>query len=490
MFITMCISFFMTRIVLDKLGVSDYGIYNVVGGFVSMFTILNSVLQIGTRRFLALNIGKENNKLLKETFSTAFVIHLILAFVVVLLLETIGLWFLSHKLNIDPTRLYAAKYIFHFSVASVFLNITQTPFTAAVTAHEKFNIYAYLSIFDALAKIIIIYLLIIIPGDKLITYGVLYFVINIISITLYRVYCIKSFSECGLSFLVNRSILKEMFEFSGWSFLGHLSAVLNGQGFSVVLNIFFGTTINAARGLANTVTYTIRQFVDGFITASQPQLVKYYGAGDIKAFHKLIFNVSQYSLFLLSIFIIPVVLEIDYVLELWLDIVPEYTSIFIKITIIICFLSYSNNMLDQGIVASGYIKQLTMITTPIYLLDLPIAYIILRFGASAPFAYVVAALPLFLAFLSNLVILNKYTGFPALKYLINVFFKNIILVLLASIIPLLIQNNMQYGLLRFLVVCFSSLVITILVLYTLGIDKETRCMINNKVKSIINKQSQ
>lgn len=411
MFITMCISFMTTRIVLDKLGVSDYGIYNIVGGFISMFTVLNSILQTGTRRFLALNLGKGDKNVIKETFSTAFVIHLTIACIVTVFIETIGLWFLNYKLNIPPERMSAANWIFQFSMISVFLNITQTPFTAAVTAHERFNIYAFISIFDAIAKVITVYLLVTIPGDKLIIYGLLILIVNFIVICLYRIYCIKHFEECKFSLKINKEIFKEMAQFSGWSTLGHFSAVLNGNGISVILNLFFGTTINAARGLANTVTYTIRQFVDGFITASQPQLIKLYGAGNIPEFHQLIFTVSKYSLFLLSIIVTPVILEIDFVLNLWLDTVPSYTPIFIKITMIICLLSYSNNMLDQGVVASGYIKQLTCITTPMYLLDLPLTYIVLKLGGTPPTAYMVGALPLFLAFLSNLYILKNTQSF-------------------------------------------------------------------------------
>ena len=485
MFITMCISFMTTRIVLDKLGVSDYGIYNIVGGFISMFTVLNSILQTGTRRFLALNLGKGDKNVIKETFSTAFVIHLTIACIVTVFIETIGLWFLNYKLNIPPERMSAANWIFQFSMISVFLNITQTPFTAAVTAHERFNVYAFISIFDAIAKVITVYLLVTIPGDKLIIYGLLILIVNFIDICLYRIYCIKHFEECKFSLKINKEIFKEMAQFSGWSTLGHFSAVLNGNGISVILNLFFGTTINAARGLANTVTYTIRQFVDGFITASQPQLIKLYGAGNIPEFHQLIFTVSKYSLFLLSIIVTPVILEIDFVLNLWLDTVPSYTPIFIKITMIICLLSYSNNMLDQGVVASGYIKQLTCITTPMYLLDLPLTYIVLKLGGTPPTAYMVGALPLFLAFLSNLYILKKYTKFPARKYFLSVFLKNLLLLLIASIIPVYIQSKMPYGIERFLTVCSISVICTITILYCLALDKNTRTMVNNKIKSLI-----
>ena len=489
MFITMCIGFVATRIVLDKLGVSDYGIYNIVGGFVSMFTMLNSILQTGTRRFLALNLGKGDKRIIKETFSTAFVIHLVIACIVVLFIETVGLWFLNNKLNIPDERMVAANWIFQFSMISIFLNITQTPFAAAVTAHEKFNIYAYISIFDALAKIVIVYLLVVIPGDKLIIYGMLALAVSLMVTSLYRFYCIRHFEECAFSLRINKGVFREMIQFSGWSTLGHFASVLNNNGFSVVLNLFFGTTINAARGLANTVTYTIRQFVDGFITASQPQLIKLYGAGNINEFHRLIFTISKYALFLLSVIVVPVVLEIDFVLNLWLTTVPTYTPIFIKITMIICLLSYSNNMLDQGVVASGYMKQLTCITTPMYLLDLPLIYVVLKLGGTPPAAYMVGALPLFLAFLSNLYILKKYTKFPAKKYFVSVFLKNVLLVLVASIIPMYIQSKMPYGVGRFFVVCVVSVCSTVAILWFFALGKGAKKMIKEKITALFPKMA-
>ena len=280
MLIMMSLSFFSTRIVLNTLGVSDFGINNVVGGFVAMFTLLNSILQTGTRRFLALNLGKEDASLLKRTFSTAFVIHCIIAVLVVLLLETFGLWFLNAHLNIEPNRMLAANYVFQFSVVSLFLNITQTPFVAAVTAHEKFNIYAYLSIYDVVAKLAVLFILYVSPGDKLIVYAALIMGVNVLTIMLYCLYCIRQFDECKFSLTVDKTLFRQMCSFSGWSSLGHLSAVLNQQGTTVLLNIFFNTTVNAARGLAGTVLSVIEQFVMGFITASVPQLTKYYGAGE------------------------------------------------------------------------------------------------------------------------------------------------------------------------------------------------------------------
>ena len=352
MVITMGLSFFVTRIVLDKLGVSDYGIYNVVGGFVSLFTILNNILQTGTRRFIALRIGEGNFLKLKNTFSTAIVIHLIIAGVVFVLLETIGLWLLNTQLNFEESRIVAANWVYQISIIGTILTITQTPYTAAVTAHEKFNMYAYMSIFEIVAKIIMLYLLIVIPGDKLIIYSIILLFISTINLLAYRVYCINRFKECSISLHIDKTIFKEMISFSGWSTLGQLSVMLNSSGVSVLINIFFSTVVNAARGLAGTVDATINQLVNGFTIAAEPQLVKYYGAGDKKHFEALIFNVSRYTLFLLSIIIVPLLLEIDYVLKLWLNEVPQYTATFIRIQALVSIISYSSRLQAANTISS------------------------------------------------------------------------------------------------------------------------------------------
>ena len=239
MLIMMGLSFFTTRIVLEKLGASDYGINNLVAGFVSSFKVLNNILESGTRRFLAYNLGKNDESLIKKTFSTSLTIHIGIGIVIVFILETIGLWFLNHRLNIETDRIWAANIIFQLSVITTLLSIVQTPYVAAVTAHEKFNIYAYMSIYDAIAKLTILFLLIYIPGDKLIIYGALLAIVSTTSIMIYCSYCLYKFAECRFSFTIEKSIFNEMIRFSGWSALGNFVVVFNGQGISILLNIFF-----------------------------------------------------------------------------------------------------------------------------------------------------------------------------------------------------------------------------------------------------------
>lgn len=480
-FVIMALSFFTTRIVLEKLGASDYGVNNVVGGFVSMFTVLNSILQTGTRRFLSLNLGKGDALVLKDTFSTAFVIHLIVGTFVVVLLETFGIWFLNSQLNIDSGRMVAANWVFQFSVLTVFLSITQTPYTAAVTSHENFSIYAFMSIFETVAKVAVLFLLIFIPGDKLIIYSALLLGVSAINISVYRVYCIRKFPECQFTLKVNHNLLKEMVRFSGWSVIANVFQVGNTQGVSILLNIFFSTLVNAARGLATTVTFTISQFVNGFIIAAEPQLVKYYGANDREHFEKLVFNITQYTLCLLAIFAVPVFMEIDYVLKLWLTEVPQYTSEFIKITIISSLLVNSYIMIDKAIIASGHIKQMALIGNTIPVIQLPLVYIFLKLGYSPVVTYIITLVPQFLGMFANLWISKHYINFPSGRFFFQIMVKNSLFIIIACIIPYIVREMMPDGLLRFLVVCSLSVFCTIGIMYSFAMNAETKQMVRQKV---------
>ncbi len=479
--IIMTLSFISTRIVLEKLGESDYGVNNVVGGFVAMFTVLNGILQTGTRRFLSLNLGKNDPKLLKNTFSTSFVIHLVIGIVVVLLLETIGLWFLNNHLNIELDRMTAANWVFQFSVWTVFLSITQTPFVAAITSQEHFNIYAYMSIYDAVAKILVLFVLVYLPGDKLIIYGALQMFVGMISIAIYRIYCIQKFEECSFSLHVDKGLLKEMTSFSGWSVIGNLFVVGNNQGLSILLNVFFNTVVNASRGLAATVTFTISQFVNGFIIAGEPQLVKFYGAGEKEKFEKLVFNITQYTLFLLSLIAVPVFMEIDYVLELWLGEVPPYTSGFIKITILSSLIMNSYIMLDKAIVAAGYMKQLALIANTIPIIQLPLIYCVLKLGYEPTAAYWMTLVPQFIGMLADMWIVEKYINFPSARFFIQIICKNFILILVACIIPYLVHCSITPGLSRFLVVCSLSVISTMAIMWAFALNDDVKNIVYRKI---------
>lgn len=482
----MALSFVTTRVVLDKLGASDYGINNLVAGFVASFGVLNNILSSSTRRFLALYIGKGNQAELKETFSTSLVIHLIISFFVVAALETGGLWFLNSKLNIAPDRMNAANWVFQLSVVSTFFNVMQTPYMAAVTAHEKFSVYATMSLFDVIGKLLIIYLLIFIPGDKLIIYAILQTSISLTGMLIYRIYCTKQFPECRWSLQTNKALLKEMLSFSGWGVFGHVITVVNSQGISIILNLFFNTVMNAARGLAQTVNFVVAQFISGFLTAAQPQLVKYYGSGEMDKFVRLIFNVTQYTLFFMALILVPCLLEIDYVIGLWLgNDVPPYTVSFVKITLFCGIIYRSNMMVESGLNAIGRIKENNIFSVPVYLLSIPLVYGTLKFNMGPIAVYWVASVPPLLSFIINMILLSRYTDFSGWRFFTDVFLKNVVLILLSTVIPFFIHGVMTPGLSRFLVVCTVSVLCTFIVIWILGLNDTTRKMVITQFRTRI-----
>lgn len=488
-FVIMAMSFVSTRIVLETLGVENYGIYTVVGGFVGMFTILNSVLQSSTRRFIALAIGERDKIKTKNIFSTAMVIHIAIALIVVLALETIGLWFLNNKLNIEEQSLQAANWVFQFSILNVVITITQTPYVAATTANEKFNIYAIISIFDIGAKIAVLFLLILLPYNKLIVYAALMFSVSLCSSTIYRFYCIKRFEECrNISLRVDREIFKEMVVFSGWDSVGNIFSIANAQGVSIMLNMFFSTVINASRGLAISVTFTIDQFVSGFIQAAEPQLVKYYAQNDMVRFESLVFNVAQMTLFMLAIIAVPVWLEIDFVLKLWLGNIPEYTPEFIKITIFTCFISYSNQILVKANVAIGRVKEQSLYLLPILILHLPLVYIVLKQGWNPTSVYWVGSIPALLMSFVFLYILKRHINFPIRKYFFNLFLKNLLLVGIACIIPYIIGTYLTEGWLKFIVVCSTTVICNIILMWLFALNREVKQMVLQKL-NLFHKQN-
>lgn len=481
-FVVMALAFFSTRIVLDKLGVDDYGLYNVVGGFVSLFTILNSVLQSSTRRFMSLAIGKADAETTRRTFQTSLVLHVGIALVMALALMTAGFWFLNEKLNIAPDRLDAAKWVFLFSTMNVMMLIVQTPYIATVTAHEHFNIYAVLSVFDVLAKIAILFLLVWLPFDKLIVYAALISAVSFSGSCIYFVYCGKHFPECRKARLrIDKPLFREMLTFSGWDSVGNASVIINTQGITILLNLFFSVAVNSARGLANSVIVAVEQFVGGFVQAAEPQLIKFYAQNDKPHFERLVFNISQMSLFMLAILAVPIWLEVDFVLQLWLTNVPDYTAEFIKITVVTSFIAYSNVMLIRGCNAIGRVKQLNAFLSPLALLHLPLVYVVLRLGWNPTAVYWVGTVPSILRMFIALYILRRYFDFPAHTYFFRIFLKNVLLVAVSCVIPYFIRQTMDDNWLRFVVVCGTSVTCTLAMMWLFALNKDVKRAVLQKI---------
>lgn len=374
------ISLYTSRVTLQVLGVEDYGIYQVVGGVVAMFSMLSSTLASASQRFITYALGKNDKEILKKVFSTCITLHIALATIVVLLLEIIGLWFLSNKLNIPTERLVTAEWVMQFSIATLFVNIISIPFNALITAHEKMSAFAYISILDGLLKLGSIFLLTIIRWDKLFLYAAFHFVIALIIRVIYSSYSSSHFEEAKkVNPTIDKSLFKEMFSFAGWNLFGNGSLILRNQGIDIVLNLFFGVAVNAAKGISNQVQTAALQLVGNFTTAMRPQLTKSIAQGNyIRAF-SLINTGSRYSFLMMAIIAIPIMTCTPGILSFWLGNVPQYTVEFIQWTMVYSLLNTWSKMLIHAILSKGDIRAYQIVVGGTKLLAMPIVFIVLKF---------------------------------------------------------------------------------------------------------------
>lgn len=388
MFIMMAVGLFTSRIILDALGVSDYGIYNVIGGLVTMFSVLTGAMSVATSRFLTFALGSGDNNLLRSTFVTAVNIHLIIAAAIVVIAEIGGIWMLNNHLNIPADRMDAANVVLQFSIATFVINLINVPYTSSIISHERMGIYAYFSLFDVFVKLGIVYVLYFTSSDRLVVYALLLCLANLATQIINWVYCKRKFAECRYSFSIDKHLLKKMFGFIGWAFWGNAAVVLKDQGMTLLLNIFCGTIVNAAQGVANQVNATVNKFVSNFMTAVNPQITKLYASGDYDAMNKLIVRSTKLSAFLLLILIIPIIVNIDDILALWLVEVPQHTGAFVTLILFYSFVNSFTSGLITGILANGKIKTYEIVLTFTYILNIALAYLVLKIGMSPETLYV------------------------------------------------------------------------------------------------------
>ena len=460
MLLLLVISLFTARIVLKALGESDYGLYNVVGGIVILFSVVNGVLSAGTSRFLTFDLGRGNTINLRNTFSAAFTMHAVAALIVLLLSETAGIWFLNTQLVIPPERMAAANWVFQFSIITAMLSLTQVPYSASIISHERMDIYAWTGLAEGIFKLGTAYIILYTDfPDKLIVYGLFNLAWNVLLQVYYRFYCIRNFPESRLTVVRDKSVYQKMLSFSLWDLGGAIGGTVNTQGMSFLLNIFFGLVANAARGIAVQVEANLQKFADNFMTAVRPQIVKSYAVKDYKGFFKLIFESSKYSYFLLFMVTLPVFLECDYILKIWLVKVPENTGIFLQwIMVTHVFRAMSRPVID-GCHATGNIKYLNLYTSFTILLTLPCSWVAFELGYPPVSIFIIHG---FLRCLCNFVELNvlkKEISFSIREYLVNVMGRCLLVTVIVSVPPTLIIWYMEPSFLRLcitVIVCLAS----------------------------------
>lgn len=474
--LTLFVGFYTSRVVLATLGESDFGLYGVVGGVVAMFGFLNSTLSSSTQRYLNFELGTGDADKLKKVFSTALVLHLLLIVVVLLFAETIGLWFVKNKLNIPEGRETAAFWVYQFSILAACISIFQLPFMSAIIAHEKMKIYAYVSIFETVMKLLLVFLIQVIDYDKLILYGVLMLLTQLLCAIIYNAYSYHYYEEVCYRFTFDKPMFKNMLGFSWWNVIGNLAAVCNNYGLNIVFNLFFGTVVNAARSLAFQISSIIQQFYGNFQIAAKPQVVKYYANEEYKEMNQLVFNSAKYSAFLMLLLSIPIAIEVDFVLKVWLGSFPAFTPSFVRI---ILFHSIVTSMMGPVIMvvhASGYLKAIAITAGLFNLLLLPLNYLLLKLGCSPSIALIVNVFGSFVETYIELTWMKHYVGFPRKDFYRKVYLIIFPLGLLMLLVPLAVHCLIPWAneFLRFMVVGFISIVTSCLVIWRWGIDEKKR----------------
>lgn len=487
MLFLMAVSLYTSRVVLNALGVEDFGIYNVVGGIVAMFTVLSGSLSAAISRFITYELGKGDQSNLNKIFSSAVTIQLSLAGIIILLAETIGLWFLNVKMNIPEIRMEAANWVFQFSILTFAINLISVPYNASIIAHEKMSAFAYISILEAVGKLTIAYLIIISPMDKLIFYAILMCLVAIIIRFTYGNYCKKHFSECTYHFIWDKQQLKQMFGFAGWNFIGAASAVLRDQGGNVVINLFCGPTVNAARGIAFQVNNAVNQFVTNFMTALNPQITKSYAAGDKEYMMTLIFQGARLSFYMLLLLSLPILTNTHYILELWLKIVPEHTVLFVQLILIFAMSESISYPLITAMLATGKIRNYQIIVGGLQMMNLPISYLLLRLGFFPEIVIIVAICISQCCLAARLILLKKMIGISMQKYLKKVYFNIIIVSIIAAIPPCISTYYIDESFVKFTIISLLAAICTISSIYFIGCNYQERQFIQQKLSSIKSK---
>ena len=481
MFISMVVGLYTSRVVLATLGVEDYGIYGVVGGVVGMMGFLNASMSGATSRFLTFELGKGDKERLAKTFSSALIVHIGIAIVVLILAETVGLWFLSNKLNIPAERMQATHWVYQLSILSAMFGITQVPYNAAIIAHEKMDVYAYVEILNVSLKLLIVYLLCIGNFDKLILYASLMLAVSILIMMVYRIYAIRQFPEAHFHWIWDKTYLRPLLSFSGWDLYGNACVIARQQGTNFLINIFYGVVYNAASGIATTVQGTISGLAFNIILAFRPQIIKQYAKGNVEDMSKLVGNAVCFTTILFGCMSIPLILETHYIMKAWLGVIPEKSEIFCQILLIASFLGLLNNIWNTCIHATGKIKEISIFSGTFFLISLPIIYVVFQFKAPVESAYLVFILSIVFVNVSNLLIIKK--EIPKLK--LNFVFLNyikVIIVLMASYyITSLFKAQMQETFIRLLVDCFICWIIIFASSFIFILNKKQKKSIISKI---------
>lgn len=480
MIILTVISLFTVRIVLNSLGAADYGLYNVVAGFISMFNFISGTLTIASQRFFSIEIGKDDWDGVNKYFSVNFTLYLAFCILIVLFAETVGLWFVKNKMVIASERMSAAVIVYQFSVITFIIGIIVSPHLALLIADENLPVYSFVSIFEGVFKIVVAYLLYITTKDKLVVYGFLLFLVSIIINGFYFIYTKLKYKKIHFYIVKDKSAYKEVFGFLNWNMIGALASVGKGQGLNIVINLLFGTVVNAARGIAFQINNVVSSFSMNFMKAIDPQITKSYASGDKQRFFNISCSASKISFFLLFIISMPLMTNMEYILRLWLKNVPEYTVMFAKLALIDALIMSLTDPISTGIQAIGKLKWYQIIVGGLFLLNVPVSYIILKFFQNPLIPFLVSIVVAVFMMIAK-IIFFKYLGKISIKeYLkqvcIPVFIISAVSVMFSC---LLLKNPETFG--KLVLNVFTEVVFISVMILFLGLDRTERKLILCKI---------
>lgn len=480
--VMMAINLYTSRVILNALGIVDYGLFNVVGGLVIMFSVLSKSLTNSISRYLTFELGKGESIRLKEMFSSALVIQFILCAIILVFAETIGLWFLNAKMTFPVERASAVQWVYQMAILSFLIGLISVPFNAIIVAYERMSAFAYISVIDAFLKLIIAFLIYVSPMDKLVFYAFLILLETIFQNFIYWVYCKRNFIECSFRLKFNKGLVKEMANFAGWNFFGTLSSSLRLQGVDVVINIFFGPTVNAAKGIATSVNSAVNGFVTNMMMAVNPQIIKSYSSGDREYMMNLINQSARYSFYLLFLLALPVILNTDYILHLWLGFTPSYSVRFIQFVLLLTMLEALSNPLETGMMATGNIRNYQIIIGFLQILNLPLCYLMFKIGFGPEIVYIIACLITFVCLFVRWIMLKPY-GFSVSAYIKNVLSNIFFVGLVALPIPIFFHLYLSRSYIGLFANILACVCFTCLSILFVGCTREERKFIFSRLKN-------
>lgn len=484
MLISMLVGLYTSRILISQLGVVDFGIYNVVGSIVILLGFLNATLSLSTQRFINYELGNGNYERLTKVYSSSIVIHVLLALLVLVFAETVGLWFLNTQMTIPSDRLTAANYVYQFSILSAMLTLTMVPHTATIIAHEHMKSYATIGIIDVLLRFGVACLLYIVNSDKLIVYGLAMFIVVAVDYSMYFLYCKKKFAECRFSFSKDKCLYKSMLTFSGWNILSSISMVLNGHVVGIILNMFLGPVVNAARGISNQVNGAVSGFVSNFQVAVNPRIIQSYASNEKDVFYRLVNQSAKMSFFLLLVLVVPIWINIDVILKVWLGVVPQYAGDFCRIVFISSLINTFSLPLATAANANGNIKIFQMACGIFEIMNIPLSYVLLRYGCPPVIVYYLALTIVVITLFVRLFVLRRLIRFDVKRFLSSIVLRCIAIALTAfggmyALSQVISNTNIGWLLLSVIM----SILFTSSLIMALGLNKEEKYYLLNVLKT-------